>query len=91
MRLSRKYAVIHDRNKAKIANLQSGYDETGEFSDKDLNEAGVTFVDSDSDIHDCDIFIITVPTPVSNDRTPDLSYLIDASNLVGQHLDREIW
>ena len=89
LRLSRKYAVIgYDRNKAKIANLQSGYDETGEFSDKDLNEAGVTFVDSDSDIHDCDIFIITVPTPVSNDRTPDLSYLIDASNLVGRHLDR---
>ena len=41
-----------------------------------------------SDIKDCDIFIVTVPTPINEDKTPNLNPLISASKLIGSILKK---
>ena len=40
------------------------------------------------DIKDSDFFIVTVPTPINLNKTPDLSYLESASKLVGRNLKK---
>ena len=83
---SKKYQVIgFDIDKLRISELQRGYDKTLELTSDDLNNlSNLVFTNSVSDIQNCDIYIITVPTPIDENKKPDLSLLIDASETVAK-------
>ena len=73
-----------DIDRKRITELSSGVDRTGEISKDELNAAnGLTFTSELNDIKSCNIFIITVPTPINEFNEPDLSAIISASNMIG--------
>jgi UDP-N-acetyl-D-galactosamine dehydrogenase len=73
-----------DINHQRIIDLQSGNDSTLECSPEELSEASkLSFTYELSEIATCNIFIVTVPTPIDQYKTPDLSPLIGASKMLG--------
>jgi UDP-N-acetyl-D-galactosamine dehydrogenase len=75
---------IHAR---RIAQLQAGADFTREVSREELAAArGLSFTDNLDELRDCQVFIVTVPTPIDDAKNPDLTPLIKASETVGQVL-----
>lgn len=75
------FDVNHDR----IEELKSGTDSTLEVDSDELKSASnLAYTLAIEDIADCNIFIVTVPTPIDEYKRPDLSPLISASNTVGK-------
>ena len=71
----------------RITELSNGDDRTLETTKEELNSAiRLTYTNDINELRDANCFIITVPTPVTSDNKPDLSYLIQASELVGSVL-----
>ena len=78
LRLVKKFNSIgYDNNKKRILDLQSGIDIFGEVKRKDLTNHKLKFTFNLSKIKDCNVFIITVPTPVFKDKRPDLTHIKD--------------
>ncbi|MGV0983534.1 MAG: nucleotide sugar dehydrogenase [Limnohabitans sp.] len=76
-----------DINAARIAELQSGQDHTLEASPAELKQAShLSFSSTPADLAACQIYIVTVPTPVDQANRPDLSPLVKASETVGKVL-----
>ena len=79
--------VGFDINKKRIAELKDGVDFTREVSREELAAAsGLSFTDNLEGIRDCQIYIVTVPTPIDEFKTPDLTPLVKASETVGKVL-----
>ena len=74
----RKRKVIgYDINKDRINSLSINQDSTLELSSEDLSDAiYLNFTSNVDDIKNCGVYIITVPTPINQNKTPDLSPLI---------------
>ncbi len=75
-----------DINARRIAELRQGEDFTQEISAEELAASRLSFTDSLEDIADCTVFIVTVPTPIDDYKTPDLTPLVKASESVGKVL-----
>lgn len=74
-----------DINEARIQELRSGQDSTLEVSSEDLALAkSLTFSRDVAALSDCDVFIVTVPTPIDRANRPDLTPLVKASETVGR-------
>jgi UDP-N-acetyl-D-galactosamine dehydrogenase len=84
----KKYPVIgFDINAKRVAELQSGEDHTLEVSPEELRQAKQLVFSTDrATLELCNIFIVTVPTPVDKANRPDLTPLIKASETVGKAL-----
>lgn len=79
--------VGFDINAARIAELRQGRDSTLEVEPELLAEATrLSFTDRLDDIADCNVYIVTVPTPIDGARRPDLTPLIKASEALGKVL-----
>lgn len=89
---SSKYEVVgFDISKWRIDELSSGYDRTLELTESQVKEAiknGMKFSLDINDIKDCNIYIVTVPTPIDKNKRPDLTPLIKASETVGKVLKK---
>lgn len=88
---SEKYQVIgFDINQSRIDELNAGYDRTLELSDTQLAEIEdkITFSSTLEDITPCNIYIVTVPTPIDKSNRPDLTPLIKSSQMIGKVLKR---
>ena len=73
-----------DINEARIKELSSGHDSTLEVTSEDLGSAEfLSFSSNKEDLRSCQIFIVTVPTPIDQANRPDLSPLVKASETVG--------
>ena len=78
-----------DINDERVAELRSGKDSTLEVTPEDLSSASRLAFSSDvGSLKECDIFIVTVPTPIDTANRPDLTPLIKASETVGKALKR---
>ena len=76
-----------DINQKRIAELQSGQDHTLECSPAELNEATqLSYSNQLDELKACQIFIVTVPTPVDQANRPDMTPLVKASETVGKVL-----
>lgn len=76
-----------DINTARLAELQQGHDSTLEVEDAELAAAKhLSFTASLDDLKSCNVFIVTVPTPINEHKQPDLTPLVRASESVGQVL-----
>ncbi len=78
-----------DINAKRITELQTGQDHTLECSPEQLKEAlHLSYSSKLDDLKVCQIFIVTVPTPVDTANRPDMTPLIKASQTVGQVLKK---
>jgi len=85
--LSKHFEVIgFDINEVKILELSKGIDMMGELSEKDLTSSKIEFSSNEKVISKSDFLIICVPTPISKDFEPDLSFVKSASETVGRNL-----
>ena len=82
--------VGFDINISRISELEKGYDSTLEVELLELQEAKkLTFTTNTSDIQSCNIFIITVPTPIDEHKKPVLTPLVQASEMVGKLIKKD--
>ena len=90
---SEKYQVIgFDIAQWRIDELNSGLDRTLELNEDQVNEAlanGMKFTNVLDEIADCNIYIVTVPTPIDKHKKPDLTPLIKASESIGKVLKKD--
>lgn len=84
----KKFSTIgFDVNTKRIDELKAGKDSTREVDD--LSSSEHLYYSSDiSDIKDCNVYIVAVPTPVDADNYPDLTPLIRASETVGKVISK---
>ena len=79
-----------DTKKSRVAELKRGHDSAYEVTAEDFQESHkLTFTNDVSDIANCNIFIITVPTPIDEYKKPNLIPLITASQTVGKFLQKD--
>lgn len=90
---SKKYQVVgFDINKPRVEELRSGYDRTLELTDDEVKESitnGMIYSTSMDDIKDCNVYIVTVPTPIDSSNRPDLTPLIKSSQTIGKVLKKD--
>jgi len=95
LEFSKKYQVVgFDINKQRVVQLKNGIDKTNETTSieihKALNEDSIEnslFLTNNVDfIKNSEIYIVTVPTPITFAKTPDLNPLISASKMIGEVL-----
>jgi len=88
-----KYEVIgFDVAQWRINELKNGVDRTLELSEaqvKETIENNMQFTNILDDIADCNVYIVTVPTPIDKNKRPDLSPLFKASESIGQVLKKD--
>ena len=76
-----------DIDAARVEELSAGVDRTLECSSSELSEAtGLQFSTDETSLDGCDIFIVTVPTPIDSANRPNLMPLVSASETIGRHL-----
>jgi UDP-N-acetyl-D-galactosamine dehydrogenase len=94
----KKYRVLgFDINKDRIQELSSGKDRTNEADLQGLSYAmtlstkgniGLSFSYNVEDLSTCNVYIVTVPTPIDQFKAPDLTPLLKASEMIGKVLKR---
>ena len=88
---ARHYPVVgFDISAKRIAELKNGEDHTLEVEPEKLSEVSdsITYSNDMDLLRECNIFIVTVPTPIDGHKTPDLRPLLAASRTVGQALNK---
>jgi len=86
-----KFQVVALDNKSdRIQELTNGYDNTREIDNEMLQSvsSNITYTEKIQDAKDCNIYIITVQTPIDSSNRPDLTNLIESSRAVGTVLDK---
>ena len=85
----KRTVVGFDINAKRVAELQSGQDHTLEVEPAELRQAvQLSFTTDAHSLKPCDIFIVTVPTPIDAHKRPDLTPLIKASETIGKALKK---
>lgn len=86
----KKYPTIgFDIKEERIAELQSGKDSTLECSEAELAESKLLSFSNDlNEIAKANVYIVTVPTPIDQYNTPDLTPLIKASEMIGKVVNK---
>jgi len=77
-----------DINEDKINTYNNGIDPTNEVGDEVIKEANVFFTCNEKDLKNVDFHIVSVPTPINLDKTPNLAPIESATKTLGQNLKR---
>jgi UDP-N-acetyl-D-galactosamine dehydrogenase len=78
-----------DINPNRIKELNNGVDSTLEVDSDELKQATkITYTANLDDLKDCNVYIVTVPTPIDNAKRPDLSPLEGASKAIGKIISK---
>jgi len=97
---AKKYPVLgFDINEARVQELSNGHDKTREADIDTLREVlqqgqqagsntGLRFSSSKNDLKQYRVFIVTVPTPIDEFKSPDLTFLLNASAMLGSILKK---
>jgi UDP-N-acetyl-D-galactosamine dehydrogenase len=79
----------YDIDTQRVADLRGGRDNNHESSAGEIASAvKLRFSADASDLHDCNVYVVTVPTPVDEHKRPDFTPLLEASRAVGRLLSR---
>ena len=86
----KKYPTVGlDIDVQRVHDLKKGIDKTLEVSKSDLDSAKLlTYTTNIEEIRECNIYIITVPTPITDKNQPDLTPLVKSSSSVGSVLQK---
>lgn len=87
----KKYSVLgFDINHTRVAELEKGRDSTLEVSSEQLLSAEhLSFSSNRQDLSECNVYIVTVPTPIDDSHAPDLTPLRKASELLGEFVKKD--
>lgn len=88
--LGRKFETVigFDINQARISELRAGEDRTNEVEPERLRETKLSYTHTLDDLKGCTFFIVTVPTPIDENRQPDLTPVRKACESVGKVLSK---
>ena len=75
-----------DVNERKIAAYRDGRDVTQEAGDDAVRQSTCRFTSDERELDGARFIVVAVPTPITNDKSPDLTPVISASETVGRHL-----
>lgn len=88
--LSKYFSVTgFDTNPQRVLDLKSGNDITKEIKNNILKKSKINYTYSQKKLFHCNIFIVTVPTPVNSLNSPDLSNIISATKIAAKNLDNK--
>lgn len=90
LKLSKKFKVIgYDNNKKRVQSLIRGTDINNEHKNVELKrKKNLTFTSKEKELKNCDVFFITIPTPIDKNKNPDLSLLKKATKLVAKFIKK---
>jgi UDP-N-acetyl-D-galactosamine dehydrogenase len=78
-----------DINQSRVQALENGHDSTLEVSDQELADIKqLRFSCNKQDLAECNVYIVTVPTPIDDSNAPDLTPLRKASELLGEFVKK---
>lgn len=84
-----RYVIGFDINEQRIEALKEGRDVTLEVEDDELKAASQLVYSANAEhLKSCNVFIVTVPTPIDSHKQPDLTPLIKASETIGSVLKK---
>jgi UDP-N-acetyl-D-galactosamine dehydrogenase len=90
---SEKFEVVGlDINQPRIDELNSGFDRTLELTSDQVKESiknGMKFTSNIEDAKDCNIYIVTVPTPIDEANEPDLTPIVKSTESIGKILKKD--
>jgi len=87
--LSEHFNVVgYDLKQERIDDLKAGKDITLEVSEEELSNTDIVFTSNPSELAQCRLIIVAVPTPIDEHRIPDLQPLRSASAIAGKHLQK---
>ena len=89
---AKKFQVIgFDISTSRIQELKDGYDRTLEIGDNLLEsvKSNINYISDIQDAKDCNIYIVTVPTPIDKVNRPDLTPLVESSKTIGAVLSKD--
>lgn len=90
---SEKYEVVGlDINQPRIDELNSGFDRTLELTSEQVKESiknGMKFTSTLDDAKDCNVYIVTVPTPIDESNEPDLTPIVKSTESIGRILKKD--
>lgn len=78
--------VGYDIDEAKLDTLRDGTDPFGEFGDRAVRDASVTYRSDPGCVGTCEFVLIATPTPITNDDSPELSSVRNIGRDIGAHL-----
>jgi UDP-N-acetyl-D-glucosamine/UDP-N-acetyl-D-galactosamine dehydrogenase len=87
-----KFQVVgFDINQSRVSELGNGYDKTLEVNDDLLRSVknNITYTSDIQDAKDCNIYIVTVPTPIDKVNQPNLAPLVESSKTIGTVLNKD--
>ena len=86
---SKNYPTIgYDISSKRVNELLKADDKTLELKKNEIESSNISFTDDISNIKGCNVYIITVPTPIDDHKNPDLSPILNASKFVGKILNK---
>ncbi|WP_321777716.1 nucleotide sugar dehydrogenase [Sulfurimonas sp.] len=89
---SEKYDVVgYDINNKRVNELNSGIDATLELTEEQVKKAlsnGIRFSTNLEDIKECNIYIVTVPTPIDEQNEPDLTPIIKSTEAIAPVINK---
>ncbi|WP_173915200.1 nucleotide sugar dehydrogenase [Halobacillus sp. Marseille-Q1614] len=77
-----------DINDQRIKELKEGLDRTEEVEREDLESSSIEFTSSSSKLGEANFIIVSVPTPITENKQPDLTPLVKASETIGKNLSK---
>lgn len=75
-----------DTSTATVTALREGRDPNGEVSDDAVATSSATYTHTAADLAGCSVFIIAVPTPITDAKAPDLNPILNACATIAPHL-----
>ena len=89
LKLAKNFKTVgFDVNSRRIDSLKNQIDLNHEFKRKDLKKKNLTFSKDIKDLNKCNFYIICVPTPITNSKLPDLSYIEESFKLLSKILKK---
>ena len=89
--LKKKFRVVgFDISKERVKNLNKLVDTNNEFKKKELKlRKGSTITNNENELKNCNFFIVTVPTPIKQNKIPDLKYIISAFKTISKFIKKD--
>lgn len=78
--------IGYDINAQRVAELSSGHDHTLEVEDSELASSQIRFTVDEKALDDANFFIVTTPTPIDENKRPDLRPVLSATEAIARHL-----
>lgn len=87
---AKKFPVVgFDIKKERIQELKKGFDRTGEVDGEALKKTTMNITDEVKEMAKCNVYIVTVPTPIDANNQPDLGAMISATKMIGPLLKKD--